>query len=174
MPWRRRSAAASYTAYSQRDLRWCWKRVGRSGLRFYEHGCLITCLAMMLGRRPDELNDVLLAADAFSGANLRSARAAEILGLDYAGKVTEIERIPTSFPAIREVDYARDGGDFVRHFVLQLPGEDGGFFLVDPYGGVRRPLDYYRFISYRTFARRPTTAARGEAPPAYGASAPLP
>jgi len=157
------AAAAGYTPYSQRDLRWRWKKVGLSARPFHEFGCLLTCLAMMVGRRPDELNDQLIAAGAFKGANLLSARAAEVLGLDYAGKVDEIEQVPTVFPTIREVDYTRDGGEFERHFVLQLRDVDGSFYLVDPYGAVRRPLDYYRFISYRLFSKRPVAQARGEA-----------
>jgi hypothetical protein len=118
---------------------------------------------MLVGRRPDLVNDQLVAAGAFQGANLRSAVAADLLGLDYAGKVDEIDRIPAFFPTIREVDYTREGGDFVRHFVVQVQKPDGGFYLVDPYGAVRRPLDYYRFVSYRVFSKRATTVERGEA-----------
>ena len=162
MPRFRASAAAGYTAYSQRDLRWCWKRVGQSTKRFYDYGCLVTCLAMMVGRRPDQVNDALIAAGAFNGANLVARRAAEFLGLDYTQKVTEIEQIPTVSPTIREVDYTRDGGAFVRHFVLQVRNADGGFYLVDPYGGVKRPLDYYRFVSYRPFARRQPAKVQAE------------
>lgn len=118
---------------------------------------------MLVGRRPDQVNDLLVAAGAFRGANLLSATAADLLGLDYAGKVSEIDRIPSVFPTIREVDYTRDGGEFVRHFILQVRSADGGFYLVDPCGAVRRPLDYYRFVSYRVFSKRATTVALGEA-----------
>jgi hypothetical protein len=117
---------------------------------------------MLLGRRPDVLNDELIAADAFRGANLDSTKAAAILGLEYAGKVSEIDWQPPVFPTIREVDYTRDGGKFVRHFVLQVRDADGGFCLVDPYGGVRRPLDYYRFVSYRLFSRAPASRTQAE------------
>jgi len=154
-----------YTPYSQRDLRWAWKKVGKSGKRFHDYGCLITCLAMLVGRRPDELNDELLAAGVFNGANLDSRKAADLLGLAYTGKVTDVEHVPTIFPTIREVDYTRDGSEFVRHFVLQVRGEDGRFYLIDPYGGVKRPLGYYRFISYRLFSRQPADSAPSEAPP---------
>lgn len=118
---------------------------------------------MLVGRRPDEVNDQLVAAGAFRGANLLSATAADLLGLDYAGKVSEIDRIPSVFPTIREVDYTRDGGEFVRHFVLHVRSADGRFYLVDPYGAVRRPLSYYRFVSYRLFSKRMTDVARGQA-----------
>ena len=115
---------------------------------------------MLVGWRPDEGNDQLVAAGAFHGANLLSPAAAEHLGLDYAGEVREIDRVPSFCPAIRDVDYTRDGGEFVRHFVL----------LVDPYGAVRRPLDYYRFVSYRRFSQRARVVARNEA--ASGAAGP--
>jgi len=115
---------------------------------------------MLVGRRPDEVNDGLVAAGAFHGANLVSVKAADFLGLDYAGKVTELDRVPVIFPTIREVDYTRDGGEFVRHFVLQVRSRDGRFYLVDPYGAVRRPLDYYRFVSYRMFSKRAATIAQ--------------
>jgi hypothetical protein len=115
---------------------------------------------MLVGRRPDEVNHELLAAGAFRGANLVSAAAADLLGLDYAGKVSEIDAVPAIFPTIREVDYTRDGGEFVRHFVLQVRSRDGRFYLVDPYGAMRRPLDYYRFVSYRMFSKRATTVAQ--------------
>jgi hypothetical protein len=112
----------------------------------------------------------LVAAGAFQGANLLSPAAAELLGLDYTGKVSEIDRVPSVFPTIREVDYTRDGGEFVRHFVLHVRSPDGRFYLVDPYGAVRRPLDYYRFISYRLFSKRARAVARDEA--ASGAAGP--
>ena len=115
---------------------------------------------MLVGRRPDQVNDELIAAGAFRGANLLSATAADLLRLDYAGKVSEIDRIPSVFPTIREVDYTRDGGEFVRHFVLEVRSADGRFYLVDPYGAVRRPLDYYRFVSYRLFSKRAMTVAQ--------------
>lgn len=159
MPKIKAAAAAGYTPYSQRDLRWRWKKVGCSARPFHEYGCLVTCLAMLVGRRPDEVNDQLVAAGAFQGANLLSLAAAELLGLDYAGKVSEIDRVPSFFPTIREVDYTRDGGEFVRHFVLEVRSPDGRFYVVDPYGALRRPLDYYRFVSYRLFSKR----ARGVA-----------
>jgi hypothetical protein len=160
-------ADVGYTLYSQRDLRWAWKKIGKSGKRFHDFGCLITCLAMLVGRRPDDLNEELIAAHVFSeGANLDSRKAAQTLGLVYSGKVEDVDRIPAIFPTIREVDYTRDGGDFVRHFVLQVRGEDGRFYLIDPYGGVKRPLGYYRFISYRLFSRRPAELVDPEAPPA--------
>jgi len=46
--------------------------------------------------------------------------------------------------------------------VLQVRNADGGFYLVDPYGGVKRPLDYYRFVSYRPFARRQPAKVQAE------------
>lgn len=155
MPRDRGPAAAGYTAYSQRDLRWRWKRVGDSSKRFSDFGCLLTCLAMLVGKRPDVLNDALRAGGAFTGPNIDGRKAAAFLGLVYLGKVTDIGQIPAFFPTIREVDYTRDGGEFVRHFVIQARDEDGRFYLVDPYGGVKRPLDYYRFISYRLFFNPP-------------------
>ena len=118
----------------------------------------------------DELNEALLQADAFEGPNLRSAKAAELLGLDYAGKVTEIDEASMTFPTIREVDYTRDGGEFVRHVVVQVRGADGEVFVVDPDGGVKRPLDYDRFVSYRLFARRAPSAVRGASSSSSAAS----
>nr|MBP7891460.1 hypothetical protein [Arenimonas sp.] len=53
--------------------------------------------------------DVLLQMQLALRANLVSAAAADLLGLDYAGKVSEIEAVPAIFPTIREVDYTRDG-----------------------------------------------------------------
>jgi hypothetical protein len=162
------SVVAVYTAYSQRDLRWCWKKIGQSSKRFYHYGCLVTCLAMLVSMRPDELNDVLLAAGAFTGPNLDPRKAAAGLGLDYQGKEPDVRRLPTIFPTLREVDYTRGGGAFVRHFVLQVQDEGGGFYLLDPYGGVKRPLEYYRFVSYRLFSRGPATTAPGEFTPVEG------
>lgn len=139
--------------YSQCDPRWSWKRLGDSRRRFYHHGCLVTCLAMILGTRPDVLNQKLKLAGAFDGANLRSAHAADVLGLAYFGFEEDLATVPPFSIFVREVNHDRGGTRFVRHFVVQAIGTDGRAYLLDPYGGKRRNVDYYPFASYRLFAR---------------------
>ena len=142
----------NYTPYSQNDIRWGWKKLGNSNLTIYNYGCFLTCLSMMVGKRPDEVNEILKKAGAFSGANIISAKAAKALGLQYLGKETNINNMPDWSPSIKEVDYNLKLGGVQQHFVLRLD-ENGVKSILDPWGGKKRALNYYKFASYRKFKK---------------------
>ena len=144
----------SYTVYSQRDLRWAWKKLGNSNLTIYNWGCFLCCLAMIVGKRPDEVNEILKSAGAFNGANIISDKAAKALGLAYFGKDSNINSMPQWSPSIKEVDYNKLLGGVQQHFVLRIIKDDGSRAIIDPLGGVERTINYYpAFVSYRLFRK---------------------
>lgn len=52
---------------SQRDPRWGNKTLGFSNTLIKDYGCVITCLAMILGTTPDVVNEKLKSVKGFSG-----------------------------------------------------------------------------------------------------------
>ena len=143
----------NYTPYSQKDIRWALKKVGFGNQTFYSVGCFTTCLAMMVNKRPDEVNEILKKAGAFNGNLIDSPKAAKALGLTYTGKDTNINNMPNYSPCIKEVNYYRSGIKYAQHFVLRVIGDDGKAFICDPWGGTNRALTYYPFSSYRLFRK---------------------
>lgn len=136
--------------YSQRNPRWSWKKVGFGSQTIWSVGCFTTCLAMMCGKRPDEVNEILKKNGGFTGNLINSKQAAKALGLRYLGKETDINKMPNWDISIKEVNFNRTGTKFSQHFVIRLV-KDGKRIIVDPWGGVERPLNFYPFKSYRLF-----------------------
>ena len=53
---------------SQRDPLWGEKTIGSTNLKIKDFGCLLTCLAMILGVKPDEVANRLYQASGLQGA----------------------------------------------------------------------------------------------------------
>lgn len=64
--------AINLTRYYQRDPKWKDLRLGNGGKEAIigEYGAVICSLAAILHHPPNEVNDTMLAADAFDGAKL--------------------------------------------------------------------------------------------------------
>ena len=76
------------TFYSQKDSRW-------SSYKYYGNytigssGCFIVSLAMLDGRTPPEVADIIKSGGGFAtGGYLKSDVAAKSLGLEYNGRTT--------------------------------------------------------------------------------------
>lgn len=80
--------------------------------------------------------------------------AAKALGWEFHGREYDINKEPKFSPTIKEVDFSPAPGK-QQHFVVR--GEDEtGRYILDPYGGARRKINYYEekshaFVSYRIF-----------------------
>jgi hypothetical protein len=150
----------SYKVYSQTDPRWKDKKLGFGKTTIGSHGCFITNLAMAVGIPPDQVNEILKDRKAFSGDLVRTPQAFEALGLKIVdtGDVIpnrdfNINHEPNWSPTIKEVDMSPKISGKQQHFVLRvLDGKQK--FIIDPWGGVRRKINYYPFVSYRLFKKK--------------------
>lgn len=150
----------NYTIYSQKDSRWKNIKLGFGKYTIGSDGCFLTCLSMMVNKAPDVVNEILKKAGAFSGSLIISDKAAKALGLqllkgnsNIPGKMTNINYMPDWSPSIKEVDYNSKTANKEQHFVLRII-EDGKRFIIDPLGGIKREINYYRFLSYRLFIKK--------------------
>lgn len=119
------------TNYSQRDIRWSWKKLGTGGTSIGGFGCAITALGNMVNKRPDEVNQILINGGGFLAGNLVIwDKACQLLGLNNA----------TGTPTIAQVR----GNGFPMHFVVWL----GGGQIIDSWDG-RQKTNPYLFVSFR-------------------------
>ncbi len=140
--------------FSQRDQRWSDKKLGFSNLTIGGYGCFLACLAWMVKKRPDAVNDILRRANAFGGPDrslIISERAAIALGLNYYGKEYNISKEPDWFPNIKEVDMSPAPGK-QQHFVVRIK-ENNKKFILDPWDGKQKVIGFYPFVSYRRFKK---------------------
>ncbi len=143
----------------------------KSNSRYY--GCklfsITTVYNIIFGTSftPEEINKRLLAGGAYFGANkdlIDDTTAAKILGIDFLGRETDINRAPDWSPTIKEVDFSPTAGK-QQHFVVRIIKADGTKKILDPWGGVERPINYYEVktenadwskggFSYRKFRKK--------------------
>lgn len=125
-------------------------------------GCFLTCLSMMVGKDPVEVNEILKKANAFSGANMISDRAAKALNFDLLrgddpkipGKMNNVNYMPNWSPTIKEVKFKN-----TQHFVIRAIDKNNpvassfGTYIVDPWDGKMKAINTYPFVSYRLFKK---------------------
>lgn len=117
------------TPLSQRDARWANVRLGNSNLLIKSYGCVVTCLAMLSGKTPTQVNNELKAHGGFYGPLVVWQRASEILNLPYK----PIMNRPISYPCIAEV---RLSG--MQHFVVMIDEVN----CLDPIDGSQKRSPY--------------------------------
>lgn len=123
-----------------------------------DYGCKLCSVATILQKDPVEVDRILVAGGAYFGTNgdmLDDATLAKVLGWEYLGKETDINKMPSWSPTIKEVDFSASAGK-QQHFVVRIIKPDGTTAILDPYGGVERKANYYEsksnnFVSYRLF-----------------------
>jgi hypothetical protein len=138
-----------YSVFSQRDPRWKNIKLGFGSTTIGSHGCFLTCLSMIVGKRPDEVNEILKKAGAYSRDLMISYKAAEALGLEYNGKETNISKMPQYSPSIKEVTMGKSS----QHFVLRIIDKEKKA-IIDPWTGRREYINFYPFRSYRLFKKK--------------------
>jgi len=123
--------------YSQKDIRWSWRKLGWCNTTFAQNGCCVTCLAMLTGKTPLEVNDILKAGGGFvNGCDVWWQKACNLLGLEWYG----IGSKPAFYPTIAKVRMANGA----THFVLALSNNR----IVDPLDGKEKG-NVYPIVEYR-------------------------
>lgn len=145
------------------------------------YGCLITALGMLVGKNPQEVNDILKQNGAF-GKNdgiVAWSAAAKALGVGieytsprYDGPVTQqgIVKAKQALDAgkalVCEVDFnpATVGEDM--HFVLCIGYNGDDFIILDPWTGTERSFDAYggfarAVLTFRVFDKVFSTDTNG-------------
>ncbi len=157
-------------ALKQSDPRWKSIKLGTCPTdTIGSSGCFITCLSIMAGNTPIEVNSLLTVQGGYvngvsgSGARrspqegcclLDTGRAVQLLGLEYAGKVTS----NPVFPCIVETDNFKSSGVPQHFFVMDAPGHT----FCDPLDG-KAKTNAYKIISYRLFKPKAPTMSENDA-----------
>lgn len=127
------------TNFSQRDLRWSWKKLGNSNVNIGNYGCAITVLGMLSNKAPDQVNELLKRNGGFAqGSLVIWNRAASLLGL----------KVGTGLPTIAHVR----GNGFPMHFVVWL----GNNQIIDPWDG-RQKVNPYQLVGFRNVTTQVVT-----------------
>lgn len=130
-------------AYSQVDKRWGNLTIGTTKMTMKAAGCFVVALAILGGRTPDVILDILNRSNAFNKEGmLYSDIAAKVLGMSYKGKITSK---PTE-PCVCETDHFAYLG-IKQHFFIWLNDDN---YIIDPLDGLKK-LNPYHVVSYRLF-----------------------
>jgi len=135
---------------SQRDYRWRNKQLGScSGFTIGGYGCLITALAMLADKRPDEVNNILSTGGGYSSGCLVNNNAAKLLDLPFS---TVRDRV-IKYPTIAET--AHYAPKYPQHFFIVLDENTA----IDPLDGkIKAP---YKIKSYRNYTNKTIAMSKG-------------
>jgi len=140
--------------YSQRDIRWSWKKVGFGKGRFGTIGCTVTALTGLLfvtgyNLTPDKVAEKLIAVNGFIGDLLYWSKVekafprVKFLYRYYKYNNEEVKKLISSgTPVLVEVLLYGS-----RHWVLFL----GDKMMSDPWTGKVLPTSKYQPIGYSIF-----------------------
>ena len=123
--------------------KWYGQKLGTCNTTISAQGCFITCLSMIAEKEPPDVNYLLLNGGGYSnGCMLVSQRAADILGLEYKGKVY---KEPSGVCVAETNHYASRG--VPQHFFIFKEG-----LIVDPLDkDPNWKRNHYHIVSYRLF-----------------------
>jgi len=131
--------------WCQKDGRWKDLKIGNTDLTMENYGCLITSLAILDGRTPKEILEILNRSSAFNDKGmLYSDIASKALGFSYKGKHKESPK----YECVAETNHWA---------YLRIPQH---FFVWNPDGTIVDPLDgqmktnNYEVVSYRLFKKK--------------------
>lgn len=139
---------------SQRDKKWGKEKLGTSpDTTIASHGCTITCLAMLAGLNPSEVNKMLISGGGYAQTNLvwwTKIQACipwlqfEFRGYKYnnAKVKAAIEKNGACIVAV-DVNPA-DGFDKEDHWVLYI----GKQKMIDPWDGKEKSTSTYKAVGY--------------------------
>lgn len=146
--------------YSQRDSQWASTLLGYNPKTYTigTHGCLITSFGMYIGKKPNEVNDILKDNNGFTagGGNFVWAKC-KALGLTetylspfYSDSVTSQglnkmrELLNEGKPLITHIDFDPADLDDDQHWILIIGYDEGDvFYAADPWTGTIITLDVY-------------------------------
>lgn len=140
--------------YSQRDIRWSWRKFGFGGGNFYNYGCTVTALTSLLfvagyDLTPPQVAERLRNAKAFTGDLIIWSRIQIAFpkvkfvwrGYGYNNAPVK-ENIEKGNPTLVEVLLSGH-----RHWVLFL----GDMKMMDPWNGNVVSTSKYPLIGYSLF-----------------------
>lgn len=134
---------------NQLDPKWDKYYLGKvQTSSFHDYACFLFCLtylySLKLGRQvsPAEVDLLFMKTGVYNGDLIKSPEAAKVLGLQYFGVETDINKAPKWHPSIKRVDFSAAPGK-QYHFVVREADENGKRFILDPIGGVRRDINFY-------------------------------
>jgi hypothetical protein len=131
--------------YNQKDKRWKDLKISKTDLTLGEYGCFVVALAMLDGRTPDIILDILNRNQCFNHKGmLLSDLAAKALGLKYKGKKNDNPNIV----CIAETNHYANLG-IPQHFFVWL----GDGRIIDPLDGLIK-LNPYHIVSFRMFEKK--------------------
>lgn len=131
---------------SQRDKNWADKKLGSStNTTIGSHGCTITCVAMLAGLNPDEVNDSLNDVGGYANTNLivwtKIKQAIPWLNFEWRGYSYDNDKVKEAIDkyggCLVEVSGKRIGGD--KHWVLFI----GNKQMIDPWTGSVKSTEWY-------------------------------
>jgi len=132
--------------YSQKDPKWINQRLGTcNGETLGKSGCKVACYAMLDGRTPAEVDDLLTEKGGYSkGCLTVDSSASKILGLEFNGSTT---KKPNHICIAETNHYAKNG--VPQHFFIIDPNTNR---RVDPLDADPKWEDNdYKIVSYRLF-----------------------
>ncbi len=132
------------TILSQRDLKWANEVLGTQGT-IGNLGCTITCISMLLGKTPSEVNQSIKNVNGYAQGNLvdwaklplafsqiKSATRVRVYDNDQVKQAIE-----KNGGCLVEVNGSRIGAS--KHWVLYI----GGGQMYDPWFGTQKTTNYY-------------------------------
>ncbi len=133
---------------NQRDIRWKNVPLGFSSLTLGDYGCTITCLAMLAGLNPDEVNARLKAVNGFQDKSLilwsKIKEAIPWLEFEWRGKPYDNEKVKGAVEeygaCLVEVDF--DGKIATpndKHWILYIGNQQ----MIDPWTGAKKSTGWY-------------------------------
>lgn len=135
--------------YSQKNKKWANRKMGDTHCRMKRYGCFVTALAIVDGRTPDKVLDILNRSNCFtSEGELLSETAAKVLGLEYHGVE---EEYPGRACIAETADYANVG--VPQHFFVWI----GNGNIIDPLDG-KIKKECYNVVTYRLIYKPPLVA----------------
>jgi len=133
---------------NQLDKKWKKYYLGKvKTSSFNNFGCYLFCwtyLYSIMSKKqvsPVFVDKIFMDEGVYNGDMINSYKAANVLGIRYLGKELNIDKPPKYSPTIKEVDFSIKGGK-QQHFVVRIEDKTGKYIL-DPYGGVKREINYY-------------------------------
>ena len=122
----------------QCDNRWRDNKLGTCSDTICQSGCFCTALAMLCGKNPDEVNDLLREKGGYiDGCLVQAPMAAIILNLEYYGKSSD----KPDYDTIAETTYFAP--KVPQHFIVVK--KDGS--ILDPLGkNINYPIKSYRLF----------------------------
>lgn len=135
------------TILSQRDPRWANIQLGDGSTTIGQDGCFITCIAMLLNRTPDVINQQLKEKGGYAGDNKNEVNWTTLSSI-FPGITVRREwsynneDVKAHVPVLVQVDGSPIGGTI--HAVVFI----GNHQLYDPWDGTQKSTAAYPVQNY--------------------------